>query len=434
MYQETEGQQEVIGLAGNLPEGMIRRNNCRLCSSTEIKLIYSLGSSALANDFVSDPNIAQNTYPLDLYQCSDCGHFQLLDIVDPEILFRNYCYVSGTSKLMRQHFRNLACSIVSEFDLDKDLVVEIGSNDGTLLGWFKALGIPFLGVEPATNLANQCNERGLTTINAFFNTQTAKQILDYYDPPKIIIANNIFAHADDLSEIVNAVKLLMRKDGVFIFEVSYFADVIETGDFSQIYHEHCSFHSIKPLISFFLQHQMTMFRVERIPTHGGSIRVYVRNNDANQSWDDGSDLKFANQETLDGLYDLKKPSSIFHTFTKRIEQVGVDLKSHLTKLKQEGKTIAAAGASAKSTTLLHHYDIGIETLDFIADDAPEKQGFFSPGKKIPILPFNAIYDKKPDYLLILSYNFTDFLIQKHNKYEGTWIIPFPEYKEVKGHN
>lgn len=410
-----------------------RRSDCRLCHSTNLKLVLQLEPSALANAFVSDLTIEQDKFPLDLFNCLDCGHYQLLDVVDPSILFKHYLYVSGTSKLMRRHFRNYACSVVSEFDLDDDdLLVEIGSNDGTSLKWFKTLGIKVLGIDPAENLAVKATQEGITTIPSFFNRKVANQIINEYGKASVVVANNVFAHADDLDEIVLGVKELLKENGVFIFEVSYFKDVILSGDFSQIYHEHTSYHTVLPLYSFFKKHDMQLYKIERVDSHGGSIRCFVSNkfdnNVLSSSHNDAS--FFIEQESKFGLYSINEPWSGVNKFIENIEKNKEDLNKLLIELKQSGKKISGVAASAKSTTFLHHYNIGTELLDYICDDAPEKIGLFSPGKHIPIVPFSKIYEDNPDYLLILSFNFVDSIITRHPNFKGKWIVPLPELKII----
>lgn len=402
---------------------MKRRTDCRLCHKTNLTEIFKLEPSALANQFVSTP-VKQETYPLDLFRCDDCGHFQLLDVVDPEIMFSNYCYVSGTSQLMRQHFRNYACSIVNGYNLAPDsVVVDIGSNDATLLKWFRALGMTPVGIDPATNLAVKATAEGIPTYNDFFNERAADEILEKYGKVSVVTANNIFAHADNLDEIVIGVKKLLKSGGVFVFECSYFYDVVRCGDFSQMYHEHTSYHTIDPLVSFFQRHGMTLYRTEYLDIHGGSIRCYVGNGD--QYTVRLPDNKNHYEQPSDGSFlpDIAK-------FANNVNDIKTSLKNRLLQLKAEGKSIAAVAASAKSTTFLHHCGIGTDLLDFIADDAAEKQGQLTPGKHIPVLPFSAIYEKRPDYLLILSFNFVESIIAKHKDWKGVWIVPLPEYREI----
>ncbi len=401
---------------------LTRRDNCRLCHSRMLDLVLSLGSSALANQFVSDPDIKQNEFPLDLFQCKGCDHFQLLDIVDPEIMFSNYLYVSGTSRKMQYHFRNYACSIVSEKNLDEnDLVVDIGSNDSTLLKWFDKLEVKTVGVEPAVNLARKSNEDGIKTYNDFFNKDLAQKIINNHGKASVITCNNVFAHADNLDEIVLGVKKLLKDNGVFIFEVSYFNDVMKTNDFSQIYSEHVSFHTISPLFHFFKRHDMKLFDVKKIDIHGGSIRCYVRKYSSSRFSDLYEPLLMIERGT---------EKSLLNSFVNNTQNIKTKLKNKLLEYKRQGKKISGVLAAAKSTTFLHYCDIGPDILDYIYDDAREKVGLYSPGKKIKIKPFSDLPKDNPDYLLVLSYNFADIIVKNHPEFKGTWVVPLPEYKEI----
>lgn len=394
------------------------RKDCRLCHKTNFNSILNLGKSALANEFVSDPNIEQETYPLELFQCQSCFHYQLRDIVNSKLMFKEYNYVSGTSNLMRDHFNKYANEVHNHnFDKlgNKNIIVDIGSNDGTLLKEFKNLGYKVLGVDPAENLAQKANEEGIETIPEFFNVSIAKNIVKKYDKASVITCNNCFAHVDNLDEIVNGVKELLDNNGIFVIEVSSFDKmVLETNDFSQIYHEHVSYHQLPPLENFFKRFDMHISHVEKIDVHGGSLRIYVRHGTSKQDWYNMTEKIINMQHKFE--------------FRKNISNIKKNIKQKLLDLKSQSKAIAGVTASAKSTTFLHYCDIGNDILDFICDDAPEKQGKFSPGKHIPILPFSAIKEKKPDYLLLLSFNFANFIMEKYSDYNGIWINPLPKLK------
>jgi len=405
-----------------------RREDCRLCHGRNLKLVLKLEKSALANDFVSNPLVVQQSFPLDLFRCESCGNYQILDIIDPSIMFSNYNYASSTSKLMRQHFRNYVCALASEFDLSEEhLVCEIASNDGVMLRWFKCLGIDAFGVDPASNLAQKANDEGLETINDFFNTKTASAILSTKGNVDLVVANNVFAHADDLDEIVNGVKIILKKEGFFVFEVSYFMDVLESGDFSQIYHEHLQYWLVGPMYSYFKKHGMTLYDVKPVDVHGGSIRCFVYNGISNDVCDSVS--YYAAKESKNGCYTDESWSKV-SKFVKKVNGIKENLRPKLLELKRQGMKIAGVTASAKSTTLLHHCNIGSDILDCIYDDAPEKINKYSPGKHIPVLPFSRMYQDKPDYLVTLSFNFVDFIINKHKEYQGKWIIPINKSDEI----
>ena len=394
------------------------RASCRLCSNKSFNSILNLGYSALANDFICDKNTKQETYPLHLHQCQDCGLFQLLDIVNPELMFSEYIYKSGTSQVMRDHFNKYANDVVDFLNLQPDdLVVDLGSNDGTLLKAFKQRGMCVVGVEPASNLADAANGEEIETINSFFNIEVATNIVNEFGKAKLVTMNNCLAHLDNIDEIIAGVKELLDDDGVFIFENAYFMDSLKTNDFSQVYHEHLSYFTVKPLYEYFIKQGMTLYRVEKQNIHGGSIKCFVR--------------QIGIEETSENVQKiLNEEENIKTSFQENVKSLSTKLKLKLKVLKGKGKSIAGVCAAAKSTTLLHYCDIGTEILDCIFDDASDKQGKFSPGKNIPILPFSDLKEKNPDYLLILSYNFTELMINKYPEYKGKWITCFPEVKII----
>lgn len=410
-----------------------RRTDCRLCHSSNLELALQLKPSALANAFVKEP-VAQEKFPLDLFQCLDCEHYQLLDVIDPEILFKNYLYVSGTSQLMRDHFDKYAKEMVQRYLLtENDLVIDIGSNDSTLLKSFKNLGVKVIGVEPATNLAKKSNLDGIKTYNDFFNQNLADEIIAKEGKATLISCNNCFAHSDDLDEIILGIKKLLKVGGRFVFEVAYFADVVRNYTFDQIYHEHTSYHGAAPLQKFLARHNLALEKIKHINIHGGSIRCYVKSvekyiekNGLPRISKDVSDII---QSEIDlGLHDRKVAWSQVPAFIQKIENNKKSLKEKLLELKSQGARIGAVAASAKSTTFLHHYELNKNIIEFICDDSSLKTGLLSPGLHIPVVPFTKENMDKVDYLLILSFNFTESIIKNHKEFLGKWISPLPEVK------
>lgn len=424
---------EIMNPELNVDQMIHRRSDCRLCHSSNLELVLQLKPSALANEFVKQP-VEQAKFPLDLFQCLDCEHYQLLDIVNPEILFKNYLYVSGTSQLMRDHFNDYAKEMVQRYLLtENDLVIDIGSNDSTLLKSFKNLGIKVVGVEPATNLASKSNQDGIKTYNNFFNQKTAEEIIINEGKASLITCNNCFAHTDDLDEIILGAKKLLKYGGRFVFEVSYFADVIKNYTFDQLYHEHLDFHHVAPLHKFLTKHNLALEKVKYLNIHGGSIRCYVKNIEKYIERKGQpkipKDVSSIIQSEIDlGLHDRKVAWSQVPTFLQKIEENKNILKEKLLELKSQGARIGAVAASAKSTTFLHHYELNKNIIEFICDDAPEKVGLLSSGLHIPIVPFSRENINKVDYLLILSFNFTESIIKNHPEFLGKWICPLPEFK------
>ena len=284
-----------------------QNSQCRLCKNFDLSSVLKLQSTPPANEFITKDqlNIDQNIFPLELYFCNSCNHIQLLDVVNPSILFEDYVYVSGTSPVFVNHFKEYANNIIERFNPDKNfLVIDIGSNDGTLLKFFKNNKFQFLGIDPAKNISSNATKNGIETITNFFTSELANKIKKKYKQASIITANNVFAHADNLEDILLGIKNLLSSDGIFIFEVSYLVDVLEKNLFDTIYHEHLSYHSVEPLKSFFLENGLEMISAERINTHGGSIRVYVQQNNARIK-NDGTVEKLIEYENLIGLNDKK---------------------------------------------------------------------------------------------------------------------------------
>lgn len=410
-----------------MTESFHRRSGCRLCGSKYLTLVLKIKATPPANAFVSKENLSKNQekFPLDVYFCENCNHIQLLDILDPKILFEEYVYVSGTSQTFIKHFEDYANYVIDNYHFPSDsLVIDIGSNDGTLLQFFKKHGLRTLGIDPAKEIAKQANLKGIETLNAFFNFKFSNQILSKYGKAAIVTANNVFAHIDNLDDFIKAVKNILLPHGIFVFEVSYLVDVLEKTLFDTIYHEHLSYHSVTPVIKFFRKNGMELVEARRIASHGGSLRGIAVLSNAYSSVDKSVD----NCIKIENIMQLNKADT-FIDFDKKINKKGTALNNLLKKLKNDGKTISGFGAPAKATTLMYHFGIDDTIIDFIVDDNPLKQGLFTPGMHIPVLSSDALYEKKPDFLLILAWNFAESIMKNHEKYKklgGSFIIPLPE--------
>jgi len=406
------------------------RFNCRLCNSSNLISVLKLESTPPANAFVTKEECIkeQEKYPLKLFFCNNCNHVQLTDVVDPSELFSNYVYVSGTSPVFVNHFKNYAKTIIKDYspDLNK-YVLDIGSNDGTLLKFFKKMGYKVIGVDPAEEISKKANEDGIFTLNGFFDLEMAEKIKDKYSNASLITANNVFAHCDDLSGITDAVSKLLTPEGLFVFEVSYLVDVYQKTLFDTIYHEHLSYHSVTPLIKFFENKGMTLIDVLKMNTHGGSIRCVIKNTS-------NAEVK----KSVENFVNLEKSlafheSNTFIKFSNKIEERKKELCDLLKKIKADKKSIAGFGAPAKATTLMYEFGLNNDILDFIVDDSPLKQGLFSPGLNIPVFSSSQIETLKPDYLLILAWNFADSIIKNNQKFiesGGKFIIPLPKLEVI----
>ena len=408
-----------------------RRETCRLCGARDFAHVLSLTPTPPANAFVSADrlDIPQPVFPLDLFFCRACAHVQLLDVVDPGYLFADYVYVSGTSRVFVEHFRRYAKAMIHEYlPAPPALVVDVGSNDGTLLRQFAGLGYTVVGVDPARDIAKGATASGIPTLPAFFTPDVAARLRDRYGPASLVTANNVFAHADDLDAIVEGVKALLTPGGAFVFEVSYLADVVEKTLFDTIYHEHLAYHTVGPLVGFFKRHGLELIRAERIDTHGGSIRCVARHAAAAGN----PDRSVARAVELERSAGLDRPETLVE-FSRRIDGLRQGFHDLMGDLKARERAVAGFGAPAKATTLMYHFGIGPETIDFIVDDSPLKQHLFTPGLHVPVLPADELYRRRPDYVIVLAWNFADPILTAHDSLRRSgvrFIIPLPTPRTV----
>ncbi len=406
-----------------------RRDHCQLCGSRDLTLILSLAPTPPANAFVPESALdeEQACFPLDVFHCEECHHTQLTDVVDPAVLFENYVYVSGTSPAFVRHFEEYAATVVDRFSPPADgLVVDIGSNDGTLLRFFQNAGLQVLGVDPAREIAATATAGGIETLPDFFTPTLAREIVNARGKAAVVTANNVFAHADDLKSIAEGIAAMLAPGGVFVFEVSYLVDVFEDVLFDTIYHEHMAYHAVGPLQRFFRGIGLELFAAERIPSHGGSLRGYVQLADGPHQHDGSIDSLLAVERAL-----RLDSSATLKDFGARIDKLGQTFTALIRELQSEGKSIAGYGAPAKATTLLYHFGIAPGTLEFIVDDSPLKQGLYSPGLHIPVVPAEILLEKQPDILVILAWNFAEVIMEKNADFAkkgGRFLVPVPEVR------
>lgn len=387
-------------------------------------LVLSLGSTPLANAFLPTGRATDDepSYPLEALRCERCGLVQLSVVVDPDVLFREYLYASSASAPLFNHFASLATDVAARFAPSGSLVVEFGSNDGVLLRALRDQGLRPLGVEPARNLASIANAAGLETWNEFFDPDVARRIVSERGQASAVLANNVFGHIDNLPETVRALDVLLAPDGVFVAEVPYLGDLIDHVEYDTIYHEHLSYFALHPLIELVRSCDLELFDVVRLPIHGGSIRIFV-----------GRRGKRPLTATLIELLESERTSGLLgpaasERFASRVVASREALREMLRRLRGDGKSIAAIGATAKGNTLLNYCGIGTETIAFVADTTPFKQGLLTPGMHIPVRPERAIIDDRPDFTVMLAWNYADAIVRKHADYlraGGQFIHPIP---------
>lgn len=407
------------------------RDTCRLCSSRNLELALALKNSPIADDYISSERLSeqQKQYPLEVFLCNDCGHAQHIDFVDASILFGNYNFKTASSPGLVRHFQQYAKDVVALFAIPSGgLVVEIGSNDGSLLKIFKALGYSVLGIDPARSIAETATAEGIETLPEFFTGTFAEQIKERRGAAAIICANNVYAHIDNMDDVTAGVKALLAPGGVFVFEVSYLVDTIEGRVFDTIYHEHVSYHSIAPLVQFFRKHGLELVHVERISSKGGSIRCYVMHCGSRQVGASVNEL-IALEKTM-RLNDVKT----FQQFGAELDGVKSRLHDLLSRIKNEGGTIAGFGASSTVTTLIYHFELG-RFLSCLIDDNPQKSGLFSPGLHLPVVHSDVLYERKPDCVVVLAWKYFEPISKRHEAYlasGGSFVVPLPELRVFSG--
>ncbi len=406
------------------------RLKCRSCGSPDAALILDLGLQPLANNLLTPADLAkpEPKFPLRLAVCQSCWLLQITDLVPPVALFSEYLYFSSFSDVMLRHAREAASRYVQEFNLNAEsLVVEVASNDGYLLQNFVQAGVPCLGIEPAANIAKVAREKGIETLEEFFGQKIAGELAAQHRHADLILGNNVFAHAPDPNDFVAGLKTLLKPAGRIALEFPYGVEFIEHNEFDTIYHEHVFYFTLTALQPLFERHGLTVFRVERLPIHGGSLRLFAGHT--------GAHAVEASVTTLRAEEKQKGVDSLicYEGFADQVHGIKRDLVELLARLKREGKRIAAYGASAKGSTLLNFFGVGPDTLEFLVDRSPYKQGRLTPGTHLPILPPEELRKRQPDYTLLLTWNFADEILAQQAAYReagGKFIVPIPKVKIV----
>lgn len=404
-----------------------RRKLCRICNSTDFIKIIDLKNQPLANAFLSKKDFNfEKKYPLKVYFCKNCHLVQLLDVVSPDTLFGDYVYVSSTSPSFVSHFESYAEDLSRHFGIKGELAVDLGSNDGILLKPLKNLGAIVLGIDPAKEIAKKATKEGIETWPDFFSPVLAEKILKKKGRAKVITANNTFAHIDDSRGVVEGVRKLLLDDGIFVIEVPYLVDFLEKQLFDTIYHEHLSYFALEPLIKLMSNSDMNIFDIQRVPSHGGSVRVFIQKKGGPYP------ISPALKELLTKEKKLKLDKvSTYKKFAAKISVNKEKLIRLLKSLKSSGAKIAGYGAPAKGNTLLNYVGINNKILEYIVDDSPYKQGLFTPGTHVPVIDATLFKKDSPDFLIVLAWNYAESIISKCQDFQsrgGKFIIPVPEPK------
>jgi hypothetical protein len=399
-----------------------------VCGSARVDEFLDLGDTALANKFLRPEELSapEPKYPLRVGLCQDCGHVQLTDPVPPSAMFEDYLYVSSASDTLKAHFEDLSRLLVERHKLRADdLVIDIGANDASLLSAFRRHGVRTLGVDPARNLASLSAERGVERFTGFFGASTAPEIVARWGRAAVITATNTFPHIPDLPDFVIGIDRALAAGGAFVIEAHYLVDILDQTAFDTIYHEHVSYWALTPMCRLFDRMGMEVVRAERLPIHHGQLRVWVQRKGEGDV-----------DETVAAILELERARGVgrletYQAFGDRVRRIKRDLQATLTGLKREGKRVAGYGAPAKGSTLLEFLQIGPDLLEYIADRSPLKQGRYTPGSHVPIVSPERLLSDRPDYTLLLAWNFADEVLRQQAAYRekgGKFILPVPEVK------
>lgn len=426
-------------MATVLTQDIVRtRDTCRLCGSSDLVLVWSFGSTPLANAYVSRNELGRPEpfVPLEVYSCRSCYLVQLRDVVSPGLLFSRYLYVSSTSSGFVQHFHDFAARLLERFHLHENtLAIDVGSNDGILLKPLRQAGVQVLGIDPARNIAEAASAGGIETLAEFFSPETAQRVVHDRGKATVITASNVFAHTDDVIGFVEAVTIALAENGVFVFEVQYLGDLLAKNLFDIVYHEHVCYYHLQPLITFFDRRSMEVFDVERLSVHGGSLRVYVQRTGGPYPVEArvGELLHEEAHQTLNHL-------TPYQQFAERIDSNRQRLCKIISEIRAAGNRIVGYGAPAKATTLMYTFGLDNDDVDYIVDDDRRiKQGMFMPGTHIPIVSPEYLYkpfgqaQERATVCLILAWNFAESIMHAHQRFVdegGQFIVPVPEPRIV----
>jgi SAM-dependent methyltransferase len=397
---------------------------CRSCGAEQLDPVLSLGRTPLANALLKEDELSkpEPTFPLDLVFCPRCALVQITETVPPEQLFSHYLYMSSFSDTMLKHSEELAERLTRERGLGaSSLVIEVASNDGYLLQFYKRAGVPVLGIEPATNIAKVAEERGIPTLVRFFGSELGGELRNEGKRADVIHANNVLAHVADLNGFVAGIALALKDDGVAVIEAPHVKPMIERLEFDTIYHEHLCYYSLTALRPLFERHGLTIVDVQEIPLHGGSLQVHA----AYSGEPSARVHKLLAEERKAGI----GAREFYSDFGDKVRHLKTELVEFLDELKSGGSRIAAYGASAKGSTLLNYCGIGRGTLEFVADRSTVKQGLYTPGTHLRVTAPEALLEARPDHVLLLTWNFADEILEQQAAYRkqgGKFIIPVPE--------
>jgi len=409
---------------------VFHRETCRLCDGDNVELVVKLEPIPLSEQYAESSQLAQQAevYPVDLYMCRDCGHVQQLDVIDSKSLWEGYTYYSGQAKGMAEHFEQVSEKIRNTYQLPKgSLVIDVGSNDGSLLRPFKNAGHRVLGIDPAKEIARQASESGIETIPELMSHELAQEIRNKYGLAHVVCVFNAFAHADNLNEMAEGIRIMLAPDGLFFFEVQYLLDIIDGVLIGTIFHEHMSHHSVKPMIQFLGRHGMELIDVERVPIQHGSLIGTVQTKGGKRQVEDSVQqlLDLESERRLDKLETLQQ-------FAAKLNELRECTTKLVHEWKQSQVSIAGYGAARSGPTLISQLGL-TGVIDYIVDDHPQKVGKYSSGDGIQILPTAELCKQMPTYTVILAWVHAAKIIENNKEYldkGGHFVVLCPETRMV----
>ena len=403
---------------------------CRFCKTKLKHTFVNLGVSPLANSYIKEDQLynAEPFYPLHAYVCDNCFLVQLAEFENPRHIFGDYAYFSSYSESLLNHAKNYTRLMVDRFGFDRDsLVVEVASNDGYLLQYFKEMGVPILGIEPAENVAKVAQDAGIPTIGMFFGTETAQELASEEKHADLMIGNNVLAHVPDLNDFVAGFRILLKPRGIVTMEFPHLLQLMEDNLFDTIYHEHFSYFSFTTVQKVFAENSLTLFDVQEIPTHGGSLRIYACHSSDESRMPSDNVRGLLEREKKFGLTDLQP----YLSYGPKVRQAKLSILNFFIQEKAKRRIIAGYGAPAKGNTLLNYCGIGTDLVEYTVDRSPHKQAHYLPGSRIPIYPPDRVAETKPDYLVILPWNLKEEIMNQMShirQWGGKFVVLIPEVK------
>jgi methylation protein EvaC len=405
--------------------GIKRRSDCRCCHSRNLQTVIDFGPMPLAGSFLYPKDVdGERLFPLTLARCRDCTLMQLSEVVDPTTIFSEYSYASSTTQTLIDHFVDMAADIVALGVQNEDVVLEIGCNDGVLIRPMRQLGIKAVGVDPSDVARRASEAEHWPLISGFLNADSAGRALSQYGRVKGVIANNVFAHIDDIDETMSSISTVLRADGFFLFEVHYQGDLVNQFQFDTIYHEHLSYYSLRSLIALLGRFKFTVIDVESIPVHSGSIRVLAVPNPAHRAASENVERFLAAERDVD-----------VENFVAGVEDRRFTLRKVIQDLRFAGRRVVGYGAAGRSTILLNYCGLDSSFLDYVVDMSPLRHGRLIPGVHVPIEPPDTFQRRFPDYALITAWNYEREIARKEQRFldgGGRFIIPLPEVRISRG--